>query len=401
MPHPLSAETIARVQASVPALEKHGAAITSAMYTKLFEDPVIAALFNRANQGEGGRQVNALAAAILGYARNISDPGVLAPVIERIAQKHIGYHILSAHYPHVANALLAAIEDVLGAAATPDILAAWGQAFWFLADILKDREAAIRSEIERTDGGWSGWRRFVVAGKIRESSVITSFVLRPVDGGAVLPHKPGQYLTLRFDMPGEPGTKRNYSISCAPNSDVYRISVKREVDGMGGSVHLHDRVEIGDTLETTPPAGDFFLPDQPARPVILLSGGVGLTPMVSMAETIAARLPGVETHFVHGALNGDTHAMREHVRALAAGHGRMRTATFYSQPLDADVDHDGTGFVDLAWLRANTPLMDADVYLCGPTPFLRHFVSGLRAEGVAEDRIHYELFGPADDLLAA
>src|ERR1700761_8686677 len=113
MPNPLSAETIALVRATVPALEQHGPAITAAMYGRLFRDAHIAALFNRANQGEGGRQVNALAAAILGYARNITDPGVLAPVIERIAQKHIGYHILPEHYPYVANALLAAIGDVL------------------------------------------------------------------------------------------------------------------------------------------------------------------------------------------------------------------------------------------------------------------------------------------------
>ena len=404
MQKPLSAETIALVKATVPALAEHGTAITTAMYARLFQDEHIAALFNHANQGEGGAQVHALAGAVLGYAQNIENLGALAPVVERIAQKHIGYHILPEHYPYVANALLGAIVEVLGDAATPEIQAAWGEAFWFLADILKMRELMIRDDIERSDGGWNGWRKFAVAEKIRESEVITSFVLRPVDGKPVLRHKAGQYLTFRFDTPGNPGQKRNYSISCAPNGDHYRISVKREEKGKGGSKFFHDHVEVGTVLEITPPAGDFHLADQPERPVVLLSGGVGLTPMVSMVETIAAQHPGLETHYVHGTLNSATHAMDDHVRALAKAHGRIAVATFYSDPIEGDEagkTHDHSGLVTADWLKANTPLTHADVYLCGPKPFLRAMVQGLSLAGVSSDRIYYEFFGPADELLAA
>jgi nitric oxide dioxygenase len=398
----LSAETIARVKATVPALAEHGEKVTLAMYARLFQDAHIKALFNHANQSSGA-QPKALAGAVLAYARNIDNLAVVLPVVERIAQKHVGYHILAEHYPFVANALLGAIKEVLGEAATDEILAAWGEAYWFLADILIGREAAVRAEIEAADGGWTGWRDFVVAEKIRESTVITSFVLRPKDGGPVIPHKPGQYLTFRLDLPGAPGEKRNYTISAGPNGQGYRISVKREDLG-AASRFLHDQIQVGDVLQATPPAGDFFLADQPARPVVLLSGGVGLTPMVSMLEHIAQAHPELEAHFVHGALNSDVHALDGHVRTLAKDHGGVSVTTFYSAPLAGDQTgrtHDVDGFVSIDWLKANTPFAQADFYLCGPTPFLRAFVNGLAGAGVPTDRIHYEVFGPTAEALAA
>ena len=404
MQKPLSTETIALVKSSVPALSEHGVAITRLMYERLLENDDIRRLFNHANQGEGGAQVHALAGAILGYARNIENLGALAPVVERIAQKHIGYHILPEHYPYVATALLGAIGEVLGDAATEELLAAWGEAYWFLAHVLQARESVIRGEIEQSSGGWHGWRRFRVAQKIQESEVITSFILRPVDRGPVLLHRPGQYLTLRLDVPGQPDTKRNYSISCAPNGEYYRISVKREANGQGVSRFLHDQVQVGTILEATPPAGDFFLDEEPRRPVVLLSGGVGLTPMVSMVEAIAEHHPDLEAHYVHGTISSATHAMDDHVRSLAKRHGHISVATFYEKPAADDMpgeaySHDG--FISIDWLERNTPLHRADVYLCGPKPFLRAFVSGLSLAGISPDRIRYEFFGPADELMAA
>lgn len=404
MPQPLTSATIAVVKATIPAIAEHGTAITSAMYARLFQDDQIRALFNHSNQGESGAQVHALAAAILAYARNIDNLGALAPVVDRIAHKHVGYHILPEHYPFVANALLGAIKEVLGEAANDDVLAAWGEAYWFLADVLKAREVVLRDEIMAAEGGWTGWRRFVVAEKIRESSTITSFVLRPEDGGPVLRHKPGQYLTFRLHADQSSELKRNYSISCAPNGETYRISVKREATGQGGSRFLHDQVAVGDVIVATPPAGDFFLADAPKRPVILLSGGVGLTPMVSMAEAIARDHPHLDTHYVHGTICSDTHAMDIHVRALADANPRIRVATFYSDPLERDclgTTHDGEGLISIDWLKANTPLHEADIFLCGPKPFLRAFVGGLALAGVPSSRIHYEFFGPADELMAA
>ena len=404
MSKPLSPQTIAIVKATVPALAEHGTAITAAMYGRLFQDEQISKLFNHSNQGESGAQVHALAAAILAYARNIENLGALAPAVERIAQKHIGYHILPEHYPFVANALLAAIKDVLEDAATDEIITAWGEAYWFLADILKAREVVIRESIVTSEGGWDGWREFRVTQKIRESSLITSFVLHPTDGLPVLRHKPGQYLTFRLKPAGRPDLKRNYSISSGPNGEFYRISVKREDAGHGGSRFLHDDVQIGDVLETTPPAGDFFLSEEDQRPVILLSGGVGLTPMVSMVEAIAREHSSREVHYVHGTLSSETHAMDTHVRALKESCPGLHVATFYSHPMPQDVlgdTHSGEGYVPIEWLTRHTPLEEADIYVCGPKGFLRTYITDLSMAGVPSSRIHYEFFGPADELMAA
>lgn len=408
MSQTLNERTIALVKATVPALEAHGLDIVREMYSRMFQNPDIRDLFNQshhggAGAGEPGAQPRALTAAILAYASNIDNLGALAPAVERIAQKHVGLQILPEHYPHVAEALLGAIKAVLGDAATDEILAAWGEAYWFLANILIARESRVYQELEMAEGGWTGWRDFRVEQVIRESSVISSFILRPVDDGGVIRHKPGQYLTFWFDIPGHPPVKRNYSISNAPNGEYYRISVKREPQGLA-SGWLHDHVGGGTVLKVAPPAGEFFLAEHPERPVVLLSGGVGLTPMVAMLETIAERHPGLATHYVHGTHDRETHAMREHVRGIAKGGTAIALVTFHQTPLPderAGEDYDHAGLITDAWLIANTPAGEADYFICGPRPFLRAAVSALSLAGVPADRIHYEFFGPADELLAA
>ena len=322
--------------------------------------------------------------------------------VERIAQKHVGLHIQAHHYPHVATALLAAIKEVLGDAATDEILNAWGEAFWVLAGILIGREEQVYKELRSAEGGWNGWRRFRVAEKRKESDIITSFVLEPDDGGSVVLHRPGQYLTFKVAVPGSNEHRRNYSISSAPNGKTYRISVKREPLGLISN-HLHDAVCEGDVLDVAPPTGDFFLKEGTQRPVILLSGGVGLTPMISMLEAIASTKDAATVHYVHGTLDGKVHAMGEHVRKLASRKSGLNSAIFYQAPHETDqkgIHYDHEGYVTVDWLAENTPLTEADVYLCGPKPFLAAFVKGLATAGVSSDRLHYEFFGPADDLAA-
>ena len=404
MPRQLSDQTISLVKATVPALEAHGLAITRRMYELMFQNPAIRDLFNQSHHGETGSQPRALASAVLAYAQNIDNPGVLAAALERIAQKHVGLNILPEHYPYVAEALLGAIKDVLGAAATPQILEAWGEAYWFLADVLIGREKQIYDEHASAPGGWAGWREFVVTEKRAESEIITSFTLVPADGGKVLRHRPGQYLTFWLEIPGHAPLKRNYSISSAPDDTQYRITVKREPMGVASN-WLHEAVQPGARLKVAAPAGEFVLPEQPQRPVVLLSGGVGQTPLLSMLETLAARRAAQPVQFIHGTLSGATHALGERARELAAtSGGRISATTFYECPRPQDahgVAYDEAGRVTLDWLRANTPLAGADYYLCGPRPFLRAFVGGLAQSGVPAGQIHYEFFGPADELLAA
>jgi nitric oxide dioxygenase len=403
MSQPLSERTIALVKATIPALEAHGLEIVRTMYARMFENPMIRDLFNQSHHGETGSQPKALATAILAYGRNIENLGALAPAVERIAQKHVGLQILPEHYPYVADALLGAIKEVLGDAATDEILGAWGEAYWFLANILIAREDHLYRDLASAEGGWNGWRSFVVDEVRPESAIITSFVLRPADGGPVIRHKPGQYLTFWLEVPGHPPLKRNYSISEAANGRSYRISVKREPLGIASN-WLHDQVKRGTVLKVAAPAGEFFLAERPERPVVLLSGSVGLTPMVAMLETIAQHHPELPVHYAHGTQDGSTHAMKDHVRALAAGRSNVRVSTFYQHPRNEDVagsDYDRPGLIDEEWLRAETMGTEADYYLCGPRPFLRTFVAALSLSGVPADRIHYEFFGPADELLAA
>ena len=402
MTNTLSDNCIHIVKATVPALEAHGLAITQRMYERMFRNEAIRDLFNQSHHGETGSQPKALASAILAYAQHIDQLAALAPAVERIAQKHVGLQIKAEHYPFVAEALLGAIKDVLGDAATEEVLGAWGEAYWFLAHILIGRENQIYSEIESAPGGWNGWRRFFVTEKREESGIITSFILHPEDGGPVMQHQPGQYLTFWLEIPGHAPLKRNYSISSAPNNEYYRISVKREPQGIASN-WLHDSAPTGTVLKVAPPAGEFFLPAHPERPVVLLSGGVGLTPMVSMLETIAERHPEVEAHYVHGTQDGSTHAMRQHIRQIAGKHGNIRATTFYVDPRAQDrqgEDYDHAGLISSEWLTAHTPITTGDYYLCGPRPFLKAFVSALSLAGVPSNRIHYEFFGPADDLIA-
>ena len=132
------------------------------MYSRMFQNPEIRDLFNQSNHGKEGSQPKALATDILAYANNIENLAALAPAVERIAQKYVGLQILPKHYPYVAEALLGAIKHVLGDAATEEVLAAWGEAHWFLANILIAREDRIYTEQEDAEGGWPGWRDFVV-----------------------------------------------------------------------------------------------------------------------------------------------------------------------------------------------------------------------------------------------
>jgi nitric oxide dioxygenase len=186
MPASLSPSTIALVKATVPALATYGTAITERMYERLFQNDSIRELFNQSHHGHGGSQPKALAGAVLAYAQNIDNLGVLGGAVERIAQKHVALNILPEHYPFVAEALLAAIKDVLGTAATDEIIAAWGEAYWSLAELLIGREATIYRERASAPGGWSGWRSFTIESVKDESAVIRSFVLVPTDGGKVV-----------------------------------------------------------------------------------------------------------------------------------------------------------------------------------------------------------------------
>ncbi len=232
----------------------------------------------------------------------------------------------------------------------------------------------------------------------------------PEDGEALPAHAPGQFLTLKLDIPGQSGPlTRTYTISDSPNKGYYRLSIKREpapkdrpdVPPGLSSNYFHDRVEPGAKLRVLSPRGKFVLDPLGERPVVLASGGVGLTPTISMLNAIVEAGSKRPVWFVHGARNGREHAMGAHVRRMAAENANVRAHIRYSQPGANDVegrDYDSRGRVDADLLRGLLPGNDFDFYLCGPPPFMKALFNGLLGWGVAEGHIYYEFFGPATVL---
>lgn len=397
----LSEKTIAVVKSTAPVLEQNGELLTRHFYQRMFrENPEVRSFFNMGHQA-GGTQQRALAGAICAFAANVDNLEVLGTAVERIAQKHAGLGILPEHYPIVGENLLASIREVLGEAATSDIIDAWAEAYGFLANILIGREGQIYQDQEKGDHGWSGFRPFRVEKTVRESEVIVSFYLKPADGSKVPAYKPGQYLTVRVPDPATGTTMRNYSLSSAPSEDRFRISVKAEQDGaVSGYLHgLRDGAEI----EVGPPCGEFFLDpaEQHERPLVLLSAGVGITPVLAMLEAVLTDQPERQVIFIHGALNGRTHAFAKHVSDLAERHPQLAVHFRYSEPTEQDrnsgIFH-SEGFIDAELIEGLVPSRDCDYYFCGPKPFMGSIYRQLLAWGIPGSQVHFEFFGPREAL---
>lgn len=303
------------VKATAPVLAEHGYPIITCFYKRLLDaHPELKNVFNMAHQ-EQGQQQQALARAVYAYAEHIEDPTSLMAMLKTIANKHASLGVRPEHYPIVGEHLLAAIREVLGAAATDEIISAWAQAYGNLADVLMGMETELYEQSTSRLGGWTGWRLFVVREKRPESSVITSFILEPADGGVVENFEPGQYISLAIDVPALGLQQiRQYSLSDMPNGHSYRISVKRE-DGGGVnppgfvSCLLHEHVNVGDEVRLAAPYGTFHIDVNARTPIVLISGGVGLTPMISMLKR-AIQDPQRQVVFVHGARNSKVQAMR-------------------------------------------------------------------------------------------
>ena len=384
------------IKATVPLLETGGEALTSHFYRlMLSESEAVRPLFNQAHQAKGD-QPRALANAVLMYAKNIDRLEALGPLVGQIVHKHVALQVLPEHYPIVGHYLLRSIREVLGPEiATDAIIDAWGAAYQMLADILIGAEESVYSATANAPGGWRGARSFRVADKVAESSEITSFHLVPADGGPVVDFQPGQYIGMRLVLDGNE-VRRNYSLSGSANGRSYRISVKREPKGVVSN-HLHDNVQVGDTLELFAPAGDFTLVDG-QRPVALISGGVGITPTLPMLDKALA--DGRPVHFIHCARNGQAHAFGAYLAQKQAEHPQLRSYTCYSEPLPGDrADAEGllSGELLEQWLPAER---DLDAYFLGPKPFMAQVKQLLRQAGVPDAQSRYEFFGPAAALEA-
>lgn len=387
----MTPEQTAIIKATVPLLETGGEALTTHFYRiMLSEYDEVRPLFNQAHQAHG-TQPRALANAVLQYARHIDNLGALGALPAQIIQKHVALQILPEHYPIVGTCLLRAIREVLGEEiATDAVIEAWGAAYWQLANILIGAEGAEYDRLASAPGGWRGARQFRVARKQVESAEIVSFYLEPVDGGAVVDFQPGQYLGLRLTIDGQE-LRRNYSLSQKADGRTLRISVKREPGGVASN-HLHDHVGQGDVLDVFPPAGEFVLAAGEA-PLALISGGIGVTPTLAMAQ--AALEEGKrDVTFIHYARNGDVHAFGDVIDGWARDYPRFTAHIVYEQGGHEDAP---SGRPSVEQLQAWVPV-EADAYFLGPKPFMGFVNRTLAQIGLPETRRHFEFFGPAEAL---
>jgi len=270
---------------------------------------------------------------------------------------------------------------------------------------IAERRTREREQAERT---WDGFRKFVVARKVLEARDIRSFQLEPLDRRPLPSFHPGQYLTFRLHVPGQPRpVTRCYSLSDAPRTGHFRVTIKRvaaaqsEVDRAQGvaSCHLHDDIEVGDVVEARAPAGAFWLDPAAATPVVLIGGGIGVTPLISMLNAITEAGSSRTVWFLYGVRDSADHVMADHLRSLANRHPSLSIHVCYSQPEPGAMPGAGfqhAGRIDMDLIRrVVVDLSIPHFYLCGPSSMMQSLTAGLAAAGVGAARIHHEAFGPA------
>lgn len=376
----LTKQTIETIKATVPVLEVHGVTITKTFYSNLFKDnPQLLNIFNHTNQKKD-RQQTALANTVYAAAVHIENLEAIVPAVVQIAHKHVSLGILPEHYPIVGKYLLAAIKEVLGDAATDEIIDAWAQAYGVIADIFISVEEDLYQSTENV-GGWRAFKDFTIAKKVVESDAVTSFYLQPVDGTKLPEFKAGQYITIRTQIPGQEFLmNRQYTLT-EGTSEYFRISVKRENDHDPNGIvsnFLHSS-EVGTKIDVSSPAGVFTLA-QNESPVVFISGGVGVTPLQSMLKSIEGR----KASFIQCARNERVAAFKETIQAKVDALGGTYKAVY----------SDTEGYITKAQIE-EVLIADAEVYVCGPIAFMESVIQNLVQLGVPSEKIHYEFFGAA------
>lgn len=385
----LKQETIQIIKATVPVLEVHGVEITKTFYKNMFQaHPELLNIFNHTNQ-EQGRQQTALANTVYAAAVHIENLEAILPAVMLIAHKHRSLGILPEHYPIVGENLLKAIKEVLGDAATDDIIGAWAEAYGVIADIFIQVEEELYQKTEN-NGGWRLFKPLKVAKKVVESDLVTSIYFVNEDGSPLPTYEPGQYISIRVKVPGEEYLmNRQYTLSQASAEDGYRISVKRESDHTpNGKVsnYIHDHLQVGNLVDVSAPAGLFVL-EETAAPITFVSGGIGVTPLNSMLQSLNDNAVN-EVNFIQCARNEKVVAFSDDIQKKV---NVLPNASYTALYSDEDK-------LITKELLAEKVADNADVYVCGPVGFMEAVIKNLQEIGVKDEKIHYEFFGPAMQL---
>jgi nitric oxide dioxygenase len=390
----LPQETIKIVKSTAPLLAEEGENITRLFYQKLFsQHPELNNVFNLTNQAKGD-QARALADSVFAYASRIDQLDKLGPMVSRIAHKHASLQVSPEQYPIVGKYLLEAIRDHLKLNPDDPVLQAWSEAYQALADIFISSEEAIYQSNEVKPGGWRGFRAFVIAAIKKETDDVYSFCLAPADGLPIAGFQPGQFIGIKT----HPETSdydeiRQYSLSNRPGENHYRITVKAESPGTSTAGHVSNHLcksKVGDQVLLQPPTGDFVVSRENAD-LVLVGGGIGITPLLSiLLDRVHRNVDVDKVVFIHCCRDESHHVMQEELRSLSA-----RTGFSYYVAYERDDGADHVGYLNTEilekWLSHNAA---QDVYFCGPTPFMAALHMLLSRMGYAENQLHYEIFGP-------
>jgi nitric oxide dioxygenase len=386
------------VRATLPLVGAHIDEITAEFYRRLFANhpELLRNLFNRGNQGQGAQQ-RALAASVATFAAHLVDPALPHPadLLSRIGHKHASLGITADQYPIVHDNLFAAIVEVLGAdTVTAEVAQAWDRVYWILADTLIELERNLYASAGVADG--DVFRRLRVTSRVDDPSGAVLLTVR----GEIVNHAAGQYVSVGVTMPDGARQLRQYSLVNAPGDGELTFAVKpvdADGDNPAGEVSswIRANVCVGDLLDVTIPFGDLRTPAVGA-PLVLISAGIGITPMLGILESLVAEAPGTAVQVLHADRGDQSHPLRERQRELVAALPNATLDVWYEDGVTAGQPGTHPG---LLTLKAVELPDDAEVYLCGSNGFVRAVRSQLTGRGVAGARVHCELFSPNDWLL--
>jgi nitric oxide dioxygenase len=371
------------IEATLPLVGSRIGEITPKFYARLFaaHPELLDGLFSRSNQRSGNQQ-QALAGSIAAFATHlVNNPGTLPEaVLSRIAHKHTSLGITEPQYQVVYEHLFAAIAEDLAGVITAEIAEAWTEVYWLMADALVKLEKGLYAA-QANSRMWTPWK---VAAKTPAGTGAITFTLEPADDTPVTPALPGQYVSVKVQLPDGLRQVRQYSLSA--DAGTARIFTTKLDDGGEVSPVLHAGVDVGDILEISNPYGEITLKDGDG-PVVLASAGIGCTPTASILRSLAETGTGRQVLVLHAESTLDSWALRaqmtEDVERLAGADLQL----WLEEPQSGS----RAGFMSLR--EVDLPA-DASVYLCGPLPFMRKIRSEAIDAGIPATRIHYEFFGP-------
>lgn len=411
----LTPQQSAQIRSSLPVLKSEGETITSLLYASLLHNhPDLHNLFNSVNQANG-RQPRALLSVILAFAAAPGHTADLIPKLERVCQRHCSLGITPAQYDLVKRYLLEAFAKVMGAEWTPELAAAWSKAYDLLARMLIGRETQLYREF----GEWKGWRFFKIDNKVLEAEDFYSYYLKPCDRKPLPKYLPGQYVSVRIDVPKIGYLQsRQYSMSDVPREDYYRISIKRDKGiqiGKGiesfqlkpGLVSnlLIDNYNVGDLVAVSHPAGGFnFDPEYSGtNPMVFISAGAGATPLLSILNTVTSRPYPAARPLTWIHCSPRKAPFEDHIRSLS--HTRENFSIRLLRSPLVDVDY-RSGTARGEGIRREMERIEREVlhlghgaaeyFLCGPQAFVADMAKFLKRQGVSMDRVKCEWFSTGE-----